>query len=78
MASWGEPIPRARRDFAEAAWLRCLRRDVIVSLDLRVLRVVGMRIRWEVRERSVRKSSIRRSQMPKPIPLEKIAVVRLQ
>lgn len=43
----------------------------MVSCDFLTLRVVGMTTRWEVRERVVRYSSIRRSQMAKPIPLER-------
>lgn len=61
--------PRAR-SFGEAAVLRrWLRSWAVVSADLRVSRVVGMRIRCEVRERVVRNSSMRRWQMPRPTPL---------
>lgn len=49
--------------------LVCLRRPSMVSWDFFLLRVVGMTTRCDERERVVRYSSMRRSLMPKPIPL---------
>lgn len=61
--------PRACSLAEDAVLWRCLRRRAVVSFDLRVSRVVGMRTRWEVRDRVARNSSMRRWQMPSPTPL---------
>lgn len=41
----------------------------MVSFDFLALRVVGITTRWDESDRVVRYSSMRRSPMPKPIPL---------
>ena len=48
---------------------RCARSDRIASRDFWTDRVVGIRIRCEVRERVARKSSMIRWPMPRPTPL---------
>jgi hypothetical protein len=65
------PSPRDWRIGDWAARSAYVRRERIVSRLLEAERVVGRRMRWEVRDRVARNSSIRRSPVLRPIPLEK-------
>jgi hypothetical protein len=61
---------RERRAVDVRAVFSAYERSVrIVSSDFCAERVVGRRMRWDVRDRVARNSSMRRWQAPRPTPL---------
>ncbi len=64
----GPALARSRLD-ERAARARYPRRPLVVSVDFVALRVVVMMVRCDDRDRSARKSSTRRWQIPRPMPL---------